>query len=78
MISEKRGIVEERNTVKGIGAPDESGKACKVREILGRIWGEDLNEIRDHSSCQNLLPEEELVMTVETWRSGYDEEHPTI
>lgn len=26
MISGKRGIVEGRNTVKGIGAPDESGK----------------------------------------------------
>lgn len=37
MISGKRGVVEGRNTVKGIGAPDVSGKACKVREILGRI-----------------------------------------
>lgn len=36
-MSGKRGIVEGRNTVKGIGAPDESGKACKVREILGEI-----------------------------------------
>lgn len=78
MVSGKRGIVEGGNTVKGIGPPDGSGEACKVRGILGRIGGEYLNKIRNHSSYRNLLPEEELVMTVETWRSGYDEDRPAV
>lgn len=44
--------------------------------MSGRIRGEYLNESRNHSSCQNLLAEEELIVTVETWRSGCHEEHP--
>lgn len=44
--------------------------------MFRRTSGEYLNESRNHGRCQNLLAEEELIVTVETWRSGCDEEHP--
>lgn len=65
----KKRIVEGRATSKGVGG-FESGKACKLKGTLGTVQGEYWNEFRIHSSCHNLLPEEELVITVETCRSG--------
>lgn len=56
LIHEKGEEVEGRKTLWR--ELEKQVKACKVREFLGRIWGDCQNDIRNHSSCQNIFKEE--------------------